>query len=88
MNILDFLTLASYVALNTDIVLQIRKIYKTKSSRDLSLVGLSVRYTAILVILIKFVETKEFTLIAGQSLLVLTFTTYLILAVYYFIHRK
>ena len=49
MTLLDLLTLLSYIALNVDILFQIRRIYQTKSSRDLSLVGMSIRYAAILI---------------------------------------
>jgi hypothetical protein len=84
MSLLSLLTLFSYIALNVDIVFQIRRIYHTKSSRDLSLFGMSVRYAAILTILIKFISLSDFSLIIGQGLIVLTFTTYFALALYYF----
>lgn len=88
MNILDLLTLLSYVALNIDIVLQIRRIYQTKSSHDLSLFGLTIRYVAILVILIKFVSLSDVSLVIGQGLITVTFTAYFALAVLYFLRRK
>ena len=88
MNLLDFLTIISYIALNVDILFQIKQIYKTKSSKDLSLIGLTVRYVAILVILIKFISLSDITLIMGQGLMVVTFTTYFILAGYYFAKNK
>jgi hypothetical protein len=88
MNILDILTVISYIALNVDIVFQIRQIYRTKSSEDLSLVGMSIRYLAILVILIKFISVSDIALIIGQALIITSFTTYFILAIYYFIYRK
>ena len=84
MTLLDLLTLLSYIALNVDILFQIRRIYQTKSSRDLSLVGMSIRYAAILIILIKFISISDLPLIIGQGLIVLTFTTYIALALYYF----
>jgi len=83
MTILDLLTLLSYIALNVDILFQIKRVYQTKSSRDLSIVGMSIRYAAILIILIKFVRISDMPLIIGQGLIVLTFTTYLVLALYY-----
>jgi hypothetical protein len=83
MTILDLLTLLSYIALNVDILFQIERIYKTKSSRDLSILGMSVRYAAILIILIKFMRLSDVPLIIGQGLIVLTFTTYLVFALYY-----
>ena len=88
MTLLDILTLLSYVALNVDIIFQIRRIYYTKSSRDLSLFGMSVRYAAILIILVKFISLRDLPLIIGQGIIVLTFTTYLALALYYFGNRK
>ena len=88
MNLLDFLTIVSYIALNVDILFQTKQIYKTKSSKDLSLIGLTIRYVAILVILIKFISLSDIPLIMGQGLIVVTFTTYFILATYYFINNK
>jgi uncharacterized RDD family membrane protein YckC len=88
MALLDLLTLLSYVALNVDIMFQLRRIYRTKSSRDLSLFGMSVRYAAILIILFKFISLSDVPLILGQGLIVLTFTTYFALALYYFAHRN
>ncbi len=88
MNILDYLTIISYTALNIDILFQIKQIYRTKSSKDLSLIGLTIRYVAILVILIKFISLSDIPLITGQGLIVITFTTYFILAGYYFINNK
>lgn len=88
MPLLDVATLFSYVALNVDILLQIKKIYQTKSSRDLSLLGMTVRYVAILIIFIKFLSLSDLPLILGQGLIVLTFTTYLVLAILYYIRRS
>ena len=84
---LDLLTVLSYIALNVDILFQIERIHKTKSSRDLSLIGMSIRYAAILVILIKFISLSDLPLIIGQALILLTYTTYLALAVYYLENR-
>lgn len=88
MNILDIFTVLSYVALNVDILFQIRRIYTTKSSRDLSLVGLTIRYIAILIILIKFLSLSDIALVIGQGLIVITFTTYITLAFAYFFRRR
>lgn len=88
MNVLDFLTLLSYVALNIDIVLQIKRIYTTKSSEDLSLPGMTIRYLAILTLLIKLLGIGDITLIIGQGLIIVTFTIYFILALVYFRNRK
>ena len=85
---LDLLTLLSYIALNVDIVFQIKRIYQTKSSRDLSLTGMSIRYAAILIIMIKFINISDVPLIIGQGLVVLTFSTYFALALYYLAKRN
>jgi uncharacterized protein with PQ loop repeat len=86
-NILDFLTLISYIALNIDVILQAARIYKTKSSEDLSLFGMLIRYIAIVIILIKFISLSSVPLILGQGLIALTFTVYFVLAIIYFRHR-
>ncbi len=88
MNTLDTFTILSYIGLNADIIFQIRRIYKTKSSRDISLIGLSIRYLAIIIILIKFISLSDVPLIIGQSLILLTFTTYFTLTFLYFLKRK
>lgn len=84
MDLLDWLTLFSYGAINLDIVFEIRKIRQTKSSKDLSLMGMSLRYLAIAIIFIKFVSLDETPLIIGQGLIALTFTLYFALALLYF----
>lgn len=88
MDFLDWVTLMSYIALNIDIIFEMRRIYHTKSSRDLSITGMTIRFIAIMVILIKFISLGETSLIVGQGLIVFTFTTYFALAIMYFIHRK
>ena len=88
MSVLDIFTVISYVALNVDILFQIKRIYTTKSSRDLSLMGLTIRHLAILIILIKFLSLGDMALVIGQGLIVITFTTYFILAFTYFLKRR
>lgn len=83
MTILDLITLLSYIALNVDILFKIKRVYETKSFRDLSIAGMCIRYAAILIILIKFMRISDVPLIIGQGVIVLTFTTYLVLALYY-----
>lgn len=83
MNFLDIATLISYFALNIDILLQINRIYRTKSSQDLSLLGMSVRHIAIMIILAKLISLSDIPLIVGQGLIAVTFTTYISLAIYY-----
>ncbi len=87
MNLLDWFTLFSYIALNVDVVLQILQIYKTKSSKDLSLLGMIIRYAAIIIILMKFISLHDTPLILGQGLIALTFTVYFVLAAVYYRYR-
>jgi hypothetical protein len=49
---------------------------------------MGVRYAAILTILLKFINISDVPLILGQSLILLTFTTYFSLALYYAANRK
>lgn len=88
MNILDILTLISYIALNVDILFQIRRIRRTRSSEDLSLLGMTIRYIAIAIILIKFISLSDKPLIIGQALIALTFTIYFAFAILYYHYRK
>ena len=88
MPLLDWLTVISYAALNVDLVFQIVRIYKTRSSADLSLFGMTIRYAAIVIILFKFISLGDIPIIVGQSLLALSFTIYLTLALIYFGQRR
>lgn len=88
MSPLDILTLLALIAINADILFQIKRIYNTKSSQDLSLLGMGIRYTAIMMLLIKFIDLGDTALLVGHGLIALTFTLYFGLAVYYFAHRK
>ncbi len=84
MAFLDIITFASYIALTADVLFQIRCVYRHKSSHDVSITGLGIRYVAILIILYKFWTLGELPLILGQLLLTLTFTLYLFLVILYY----
>lgn len=88
MNLLNWLTLLSYLALNVDIVLEIRRIRTTKSSNDLSIIGMTIRYVVLFIILAKFISLNDALLVTGQALIVLTFTVYITLALYYIRHGR
>jgi hypothetical protein len=83
MKILNIVVLLAGFAIAADIVLQAKRIHHTKSSRDLSLIGLTIRYVAILVILAKLISIHDAVLITGQTLIALTFTVYVTLAYVY-----
>ncbi len=86
MSLLDLLVIISYAAFSIDVLMQLRRVHRTKSSNDLSLAGMAIRWTAMLIILYEFIRLKDKPLIVGQSLLVLSFTFYLSLAI--FLRRK
>jgi hypothetical protein len=87
MTMLDIITFASYVALTADIVFQIRNIRTTCSSHDISIIGISIRYAAILIILYKFMTLSDWPLVLGQGLLAIVFTAYLVLVFHYRMQR-
>ena len=88
MGYLDAFILLAYVAYNLDIILQIRRIYRTKSSYDLSIIGMTARFAAINIILVKFISISESALIIGQGFVVATYLTYITLALHYARFRK
>lgn len=83
MNLLDLLTLLSFIGLNIDVLLQAHKIRQVKSSEDISMGGLLVRWVAIFVILYKLICIGDVALIVGQGLLAITFTSYMVLVFSY-----
>ena len=88
MNWLDWLTLISYIALNVEICMQAWHIYRTKSSHDLSIPGMVIRFMAIAIILVKFATIGDLPILIGQAVIVLTFGTYFALAIHYRWHNK
>ena len=88
MSLLDFLTIVSYAALTVDISFQIARIHRTKSSNDLSMIGLTIRYAAIIIIMFKLLSVGDVPLIIGHGATGLIFSLYFVLAMVYFRHRK
>lgn len=83
MSYLDLATAFSLVALNIDIVLQNIRVFRRKSSSDVSLSGLIVRYVAIFVILLKYLSLSDWVLLMGQAVIAANVTVYLVLVVRY-----
>lgn len=83
MNYLDLATMISLAALNVDIVLQNIRVFRRKSSRDVSLMGVIVRYIAIFVILMKYLSLNDWVLCMGQMVIAANVTVYLVLVVRY-----
>ena len=88
MSLLDLLTLLSFIGLNIDVILQARRIKQVKSSEDISISGLMIRFVAIVVILYKLVCVGDTALIIGQALLVITFTAYMLLVISFLPKKK
>lgn len=87
MNLLDGLVILAYIAFDLDFMLQIRRIYHTKSSKDIALSGLTVRLAAIIIFLFKYLTLNSPLLIIGQTSMALMLSVYLILGVVYFRRR-
>jgi len=83
MNYLDIATFFSLVALNIDIVLQNLRVFRRKSSKDISIMGVIVRYIAIFVILLKYLSLNDQVLRIGQMVIAANVTVYLVLVIRY-----
>lgn len=86
--LIDYATLISYIAFSLDLISQILRIHKRKSSLDVSLRGTAFRLIASSIILLKFINLRDNFLILGQTLLALTVATYLIMIIIYRKPRK
>ena len=74
---IDYSTLVAYVAFSSDLIVQIVRIWKRKSSADVSSKGVVLRLIGSAVILIKLIGVGDPYLIIGQIILTLTVATYL-----------
>ena len=81
--IVNYITLIAYTSFIIDNLIQIKHIWKRKSSKDVSIRGASIRLIAGLILLIKFLTIKDIYLIMGQGLFIATLTTYFILLLKY-----
>ena len=81
--IINYATAIAFIALTIDIILQIRKLIRRKSSRDISLKGCAIRLVAIMLLEAKFIALNDFWLIVGQGLFNVLFITYFVLILNY-----
>jgi len=88
MNLLDFLTLLSFIGLTADVILQAHRIRQVKSSEDISLTGIFIRFISIFVILYKLLCVGDMALILGQALLAVAFIAYMFLVFSYLPKNK
>jgi len=83
MNLLDSLTFLSLVAINIDVLLQNIRVFRRKSSLDISLLGTLIRYGAIIVLLAKYLTLQDAVLILGQVVVLVNVGVYTALVVKY-----
>ena len=81
--LISYATVIAYIAFSTDLVIQILRIYRRKSSNDVSARGTAIRTIGSLVILLKFISVDDIYLIIGQVLFTLTVATYLLMIIKY-----
>jgi len=86
MTVIDILTPVSFIALNTDILLQNYRVYHLHNAVDISLPGVFLRLFAVSILTVKFWALNEFVLFIGQGLLTLNVTLYAFLVLRY--HKK
>lgn len=81
--ILNYATIIAYIAFSLDVIFQIRRVYKRKSSLDVSWRGIGIRLIGSSVIFIKFLSVGDRALLIGQSIFVTVVVIYLIMAIYF-----
>jgi hypothetical protein len=81
--LVDYATVIYYIAFSADLLFQIIRVYRRKSSLDISWKGTFVRTIGSSVIFIKFLTVGDRSLIVGQSVFLIAVFVYLILVIYY-----
>jgi len=81
--IIDYALIVAFIALTTDVIIQILHIIKRKSSRDISIKGCVIRIFGAVVLLIKFFLLSDSYLVIGQAIFLLVYATYFLLIVHY-----
>jgi len=79
----DYAVLIAFFATSIDTLIQIGHIYRRKSSRDLSILGCSIRLLSALIFTFKFYTTGDIYLIIGQTIFSIVFIIYFIMLLYY-----
>jgi hypothetical protein len=81
--VINYAALISFFALGIDLVVQISRLYRRKSSQDISLRGITIRTLGTVVILIKFISLDDIYLIIGQATITIALIIYLAEIFYY-----
>ncbi len=71
------------VMLAIGVMSQMWKIHKNKSSEDISLIAVTFRSIAMIIILLKMIYMKDWYLISGQGVLIVTYIFYIIMILKY-----
>lgn len=90
MTVIDYLTLVAYAALNIDVIAQTIHIFRRRSSLDISIYGVLLRFVAIAIIWLKLNQLGDIPVLIGHSFILITFVVYFITIIYFRIkpHKK
>ncbi len=80
-SLLDLATICAYVALGSDLLMQIHRVWARKHSADISVLGEFVRIVAVAIILFKLTAVGDTYLIVGQVAMLVLITIYFFLVV-------
>jgi len=87
MDSLQLLTFMALIGLSIDTWLEMLRIRRDKSSREISLVGSFIRLTAIIMIFIKFLTIDDHLLAGAQAIGVISYLIYISVVIKYRAYR-
>ncbi len=80
---INYATLVAFVGYSSGLAVQIRKLIKRKSSEDISMWEISLRYISGILLLIKVISLRDMFLIGGQGAFSLLFSVHVFLVIKY-----
>ena len=80
---INLITLGAFIAFISDNLLQGIQIHTQKSSKDVSVIGETIRLSAVILLLVKFISLEDMYLIIGQSIMTVTLFFYYGSILYY-----
>lgn len=80
---ISYASIIAYMAFSIDLLMQIFKIQKNKSSDDVTSWGVGIRLMGSCILLLKFITVNDSYLMVGQGLFSLTILAYLLTVVYF-----
>ena len=81
--LINYGALFAYVAFSVDLIIQMLRVHKRRSSEDVSSIGTTARLVGCVVILLKFVATNDPYLMIGQTLFTFAVASYLFVILRY-----